>query len=155
MLAQLNLNEYFVDELAFVANHDHVSSGTRTAALDMDFDISRNPSKPLEFMISMTVDINRRDEDFQNSDYRVHLKLTGFFSFTDGTTEETISSMIAPNGLSILYGVARGTVANATATSWNGKFVLPAMNLTELIKQKAEAVTKTQKPTRKLRKKHT
>ena len=61
--------------------------------------------------------------------------------------------MIAHNGLSIHYGVARGTVSDATATSWHGKFVLPAVNFVELAKQKAEAVQKGQKVVRKGKKK--
>lgn len=153
MQAQLNLNDYYLDELSFVVNREHVPSATLCGTIDLDFDISRNSDNPLDFMISLMVDINPREEDFQKCDYRIHLKLTGFFSFADGTKEETISSMIAPNGLSMLYGVARGVVADATAISWHGKFVLPSMNLVEIIKQKSEAVAKAEKPARKTKKK--
>lgn len=153
MQAQLNLNDYYLDEFSFVVNREHVPSETLCGTIDPDFDISRNSDNPLDFMISMTVDINPREEDFQKCDYRIHLKLTGFFSFIDGTKEETISNMIAPNGLAMLYGVARGVVADATAISWHGKFVLPSMNLTEVIKLKAETASKMEKALKKTRKK--
>lgn len=61
--------------------------------------------------------------------------------------------MIAPNGLSMLYGVARGVVANATAMSWHGKFVLPSLNLIEIIKRKSEAESEKGNKTRKTKKK--
>lgn len=57
--------------------------------------------------------------------------------------------MIAHKGISILYGVVRGTVADATATGWNGKFVLLTVNFVELVKQKAGVVEKGQKLVRK------
>jgi preprotein translocase subunit SecB len=153
MLAQLNLNDYFIDEFRFAANRDHEAGGTTSGTIDIDFDISRSGETPLDFMISLVVDINPRDEDFERGEYRIHLKLSGFFSFTEGVSEDMINSMIAHNGLSILYGVARGTVADATATSWHGKFVLPGVNFIELIKQKAEAAQKGKKTPRKVRKK--
>ncbi len=149
MQAQLNLNDYYIDEFSFVANRDHVPSEKICGTIDLDFDISRNPDNPLDFMISMRVDINPREEDFQKCDYRIHLKLSGFFSFVEGTEDETIRNMIAPNGLSMLYGVARGVVASATALSWHGKSVLPSMNLIEIIRRKGEISSKGEKTKRK------
>lgn len=152
MQAQLNLGDYYLDEFSFDANREHVPSQTRCGTLDLDFDINRNADNPLDFMISMTVDINSLKEDFEKCDYCIHLKLTGFFSFADGTSEDTISRMIAPSGLAMLYGVARGVVADATAISWHGKFVLPSMNLIEVIRRKSESAGKAKKPARRVKK---
>ena len=153
MQAQLNLNDYYINEISFVVNRDHVPSETVCGTIDLDFDIKRNSDNPLNFMIDLRVDINPREEDFDKCDYRIHLTLSGFFSFESGITEEAISNMIAPNGLSMLYGVARGVVANATAMSWHGKFVLPSLNLIEIIKRKSEAESEKGNKTRKTKKK--
>lgn len=153
MLAQLNLNDYYIDEFAFAANRDHERGDAATGTLGVDFDIKRSAESSLDFMITLVVDVNQRDEDFERSNYRIHLKLSGFFSFVEDVSEEMINGMIHHNGLSMLYGVARGTVADATATSWHGKFVLPGVNFIELIKQKAEAAQKGEKAVRKGRKK--
>lgn len=153
MQAQLNLDDYYIDEFSFVVNRDHVSKEVLCGTIDLDFDINRNSDRPLDFMIYLRVDINSSEEDFQRCEYRIHLALTGFFSFEEGTTEDTIKKMIAPNGLSMLYGVARGMVANATAMSWHGKFVIPSLNLIEIIKRKGEAASKKEKPARKIKKK--
>jgi len=153
MQAQLNLIDYYIDDLSFVANRDHVPTDTSCGTIEIDFDLSRNSDNPLDFKISLIVDVNSREEDFQKCDYQIHLTMSGFFTFTEGTTEDTIMNMIAPNGLTILYGLARGMVANATAMSWHGKFVLPALNLIEIIKQKGEALSKPEKPRAKTKKK--
>ncbi len=153
MQAQLNLDDYYIDEFSLVVNRDHVSKEIHCGTIDLDFDINRNSDRPLDFMICLRVDINSSEEDFQKCEYRIHLDLTGFFSFEEGTTEDTIKKMIAPNGLSMLYGVARGLVANATAMSWHGKFVVPSLNLIEIIRRKGEAASKKEKPARKIKKK--
>jgi len=46
--------------------------------------------------------------------------------------------MIAPNGLAILYGIARGTVTHMTGCSRFGKIVLPSVNFIELIRRKGQ-----------------
>jgi len=149
MQAQLNVNDYFIDEFAFTANRELERGGADTGSINIDFDIRRSGDDPLDFMITLVVDINHDDEDFERGDYRIHLKLSGFFRFDERVSEEQINGMIAHNGLSMLYGVARGTVADATATSWHGKFVLPGVNFIEVIKQKAEAGKKGRKQGRK------
>lgn len=153
MLAQLNLNDYYIDEFAFAANRDHEKGGTTSGTLGVDFDIKCSAESSLDFMISLVVDVNPLDADFERGEYRIHLKLSGFFSFDKDVSEDMINRMIHHNGLTMLYGVARGTVADATATSWHGKFVLPGVNFIELIKQKSEAAQKGQKAVRKVRKK--
>lgn len=143
MLAQLNFNEYFIDEFSLAVNRTFESGEARTGTIDVDFDIKRSGDNPLDFMVTLLVYLNKSDEAFHRADYRIFLKLTGYFSFNEGVTEEAINGMIAPNGLSMLYGVARGIVSNTTATSWHGKLMLPAINFVELIQQKVMTEKKT------------
>ena len=109
--AQLNIKEYFVDEISIKANPDYQRKEPAKNNVKVDHDIRRNNSNPLEFMIQMTIIANNEKTDFCKADYCVILKLTGFFEFAAGTDEETINRMIGPSGLSILYGIARGIVA--------------------------------------------
>jgi hypothetical protein len=62
-----------------------------------------------------------------------------------------IDAMIAHDDVPMLYGVARNTAADTTATSWYGKFVLTGVNSIGLIKQKAEMGKKGEKAGRKAR----
>jgi hypothetical protein len=48
-----------------------------------------------------------------------------------------IEKMIPLNGLAILYGIARGVVAQATANSSNEKFILPTVNLVEATRNRS------------------
>lgn len=148
MQAQLNLNDYYINEYSFTVNRNHISGEKLCGSIDFDFDISRNSSHPLDFMINIVIDLNSGEEDFQKCNYRIHLNITGFFSFEDGSTEDTIKKMIAPSGLAMLYGVSRGIVSSTTAMSWHGTFVLPSLNLIEIIKRKVEDSSAPQKKTR-------
>ena len=58
MLAQLNFNEYCIDEFSVVANRDYVPVDAHSIAIDVDFDIRRNAENPLDFMVSLMVDLN-------------------------------------------------------------------------------------------------
>lgn len=141
MLALLNLVEYFVDELSLVANKEMVPGENLPVELDVDFDISRNSANPCEFYVSLMVNLNQSEKAFRGNCYKVSLKLSGFFRFDEVVNEENISAMISHNGLAMLYGIARATIAQATATSWHGKYLIPGVNFVELIKQKAEAAS--------------
>jgi preprotein translocase subunit SecB len=140
MLAQLNLDEYFVDEISVKANTNYIEDEVVSGAIkEPEFFIQRNSENGLKFLVSMTIDVNREREDFEATNYQIHVKINGFFSFVEGTDEEMINKMIAPSGLSILYGVARGVVAQFTANCRYGKFLLPSLNISAILKAKANA----------------
>lgn len=149
MQALLDINEYFVDELSVRTNHDFSKKDQSSGGIKVDFDIKRNNTNPLEFMIPMTIAVNSDESNFAIAEYQISLKISGFFGFAEGTDEETINRMIGPSGLAILYGVARGVVAQATGNCWHGKFILPAMNFVELLKEKASSATPSGKKQKK------
>ncbi|GBD99038.1 protein-export protein SecB [bacterium BMS3Abin07] len=136
MPALLDIDEYFVEELTVKSNPQYVKEASEGGEVGISFDIKRKGKEPL-FMISMSIKINKSKETFSLVPYRLSLKINGFFSFPEGTDEETIKKMIGLNGLVILYGIARGVVAQATANCLHGKFILPSMNFVELVKKKA------------------
>jgi preprotein translocase subunit SecB len=137
MLALLNFDEYFVEEVYVKANPKFEKKDWNEGAIAISFDIKRKEMEP-NFMIPMAIKLNHAKKDSLNAPYQIILRITGFFSFPKGTDEETIHKMIGLNGLSILYGVARGVVAQATANCPHGKFILPSVNFIELMKSKAK-----------------
>lgn len=144
MLAQLNINEYFVDNVIVQTNNKFKRTDTGTCRINVDYHIKRNNDNPLDFMISMLIELNKNDDDFDLAEYRILLNLTGFYSFTEGAEEPTINNMIAPSGLSILYGVARGVVSQLTGNCRYGKFILPTLNFMEIIKNKAKKLAEAE-----------
>lgn len=139
MQALLDINDYFVDELSVRTNHDFSKKDQSSGEIKVDFDIKRNNTSPLEFMIPMTIAVNNNESSFAVAEYQISLKITGFFGFAEGADEETVNRMIGPSGLAILYGVARGVVAQATGNCWHGKFILPSMNFVEMLRDKASS----------------
>ncbi len=139
MQALLNIDDYFVEEFSIRTNPNYKKAEAEQGGLEISFDIKRKGTEP-RFMILMQIDLNKSKKAFSSAAYQISLKISGFFSFVEGTPEETMNKMIGLNGLSILYGVSRGIVAQATANCPHGKFILPSMNFVVLLKKKAQAV---------------
>ena len=59
--------------------------------------------------------------------YQILAEITGLFSFPAETTVETREQLIRLNGVSILYGILRGLIANTTAMFPGGPFVAPTV----------------------------
>jgi preprotein translocase subunit SecB len=136
MQSLLNINDYFVEELRVKTNVAHKEgTSAEEGALETSVGIKRKGKEP-HFMIQMKIELNRDKADFDKARYYVYLDISGFFNFAEGTDEETIRKMIGLNGPAILYGVARGVVAQATANCQHGKFVLPAMNFVKALRRK-------------------
>lgn len=134
MQALLNINDYVVEEMMVKGNADYQKPAKeQEGQIDIAFNARRKGKEPL-FMITMMIELNKSKKAFANNAYYVYLKINGFFAFTKEADEVTMQKMISLNGLVMLYGIARGVVAQATANGAHGKFVLPAVNFVELIK---------------------
>lgn len=146
MQAQLNLDEYFVDELVIRKNINYDREKPIIGDYFIDFDILRHDKNPLMFKLSMFIELNKNDD---NSPYYILMKLSGFFSYADETDDDYIKKTIALNAPSILYGVARGIIAQVTGNYEYGKFILPAVNFIEILKRKSDTKKLKGKTTRK------
>jgi len=142
MQPPLELQDFWIDELIIQANKEF--KPTKTAnwiAPEIGFEILKAPRKK-EFLICMKINMAREEKIPTHTPYQIGIILSGLFRFVKGTNQETINKMIAPNGLAILYGMARSTIAQATACGRNGKFLFPAVNLIEVIRLKAKNLDK-------------
>lgn len=74
----------------------------------------------------------------ENPPYSLHLDIVGYFTFLPGTSDDVMIRMVHLNGSSMLYGIARGFVGQATGAARHGQFLLPAVNFIALLKQRAE-----------------
>lgn len=138
----LKIDQYFVDEVHIRVNPQYrePKKASHEAKLTALIGIKRRGKLP-EFMINIEVEVNKSEADFRVNPYYIFLKITGFFSFTEGTDEQTIERMIPLNGPAILYGIARGVVAQATGSSIHDKFILPTVNFVEVTKRQAKKKT--------------
>lgn len=133
----LDIRQYEVETFAFYAHPDFDSSRDNLGALDVNFNITQNAEEEREFRIDMKVRLAEKgDRPDENAPYSITLDIVGYFLFAAGTSEDLMFRMIYANGASILYGVARGFVGQATGAAKYGQFVLPAVNFVELMKRR-------------------
>lgn len=135
----LDVQLYHVLELHFAAREEYAADQISSAGINVDFDVQRSDSNPHEFRITMTIGLAEGDyapED--NPPYTISLRIVGYFIFVAGTEETKMQRMIHLNGSSILYGIARGLIGQATGASIHGQFVLPAVNFVSLVQSRAD-----------------
>jgi len=75
--------------------------------------------------------------------YEFRLHLWGVFSFEPDTPQEKQEYIIHMSGPAMLYGIARGIIAQATALGPHGKYTLPSINFIELMEREAKKANKT------------
>ena len=66
--------------------------------------------------------------------YAIGCEIVGFFRFEDATLDaQKKATFLRMNGTNILLGILRGQLANITGSFPHRKFVLPAVNIRELV----------------------
>lgn len=135
MLSQLNIIEYFVEEIILKTNLEYNKEISSTEDISVDFDIFQNEENRLLYKVTMVIEIGRSRN---NSPYYIFLKLSGIFSYEKNTNKEYIDKTINLNAPSMLYGIARGVISQITASSLYGKFILPSVNFIEILKRKTK-----------------
>jgi preprotein translocase subunit SecB len=138
----LDINEYCIRELTIKENPTYKPKKIHEGTAKISHDILRK-SPDLDFMINMKVRIGTPTKMSETEPYYISITISGLFNFTEKTDESTIAKMIQLNGLSILYGITRGIVAQATSSYLHGQYVLPTINFVEMLKrQSAKRVPK-------------
>ena len=140
MIAQLQLQNFVVDQLTFKAALDEKEP--LSGLIGVDFEVKAHAKDKNSYLMIMQVDLNKGRAFKKNGGYQVQMQLVGWFKFTDGLDEEVKAKMLCTNASSILFGVARTIVAQLTGTLGKRKFILPAVNLLELAKSKVAATGK-------------
>lgn len=129
MIAPLQLDDYWIDTLEVNAVQDVTERPVAQSGVvpRLRFEIFRSPESA-SYLIEMSI-VSAKAHVARGVPYRLRLKLSGVFSFQPDTPEPTQTRMIYVNGPAILYGVARGIIAQATGAARHGKYVLPSVNL--------------------------
>lgn len=131
----LSIDNYFVDELYVRALQNDKPAAPQCGDVGISFDIMKNQEAPM-YWIMMTIVMGADEKS--KLPYHIKLVLSGFYHFPDDLDQETTGKYLSSNALVILYGIARGIIGQATATSRYGKCVLPAVNFVEIVQKKLE-----------------
>ncbi len=141
MISSLQLNNYFVEELSVRGNpvFEPIGADRNAGQISCSVDMAKGVADDDgNYRIGITVTVRPAITRPALDPYEISLRVVGFFSFLPAPDmkSEDKDRMATLNGSSILYGLARGLVAQTTGVGEFGKYFLPGVNFVELIKNK-------------------
>lgn len=133
------LERYILDAIAVAPNDAFDRKASKQSLhVETSIGIAPNTADPRRFMLRLEVKVGP-DENSQLTPpaYTVMIKGRAFFAFKKNPSKDEADRFLQLNGVSILYGLLRGHVAQITAQGPYGQFLLPTLNFMELQKQAA------------------
>lgn len=141
MLSSMRLDDFKLGELVIEANPQFDREAQVVGELPInliDFDGSVSEEERC-FTFVLIIDLGAREATPNLPLLHVRVVVVGSFSFGKDASAELIEKVTPQNQLSALYGFARGIVANATALTPSGPYLLPSVNFYEIVKAKLAA----------------
>ena len=89
-----------------------------------------------EYNYKLTLCVKVIPEDFG---WKIDMEIAGIFTFPEGISAGDREGMIRVNGCTILYGILRGHLASVTGAFPSGPYVLPTVNMFEVVKRIEES----------------
>lgn len=141
MSCLFQLENYKIEHVVVVLNEEYDASlPTHTGNIASSLNVAPHKKDPLRYRLTLDVRIDpteKREKEF--FPYRVAIKGRAAFAFKDGCSREEIDKFMRLNGAAILYGLLRAQIAQITAQSVHGQFLLPTMNFAEAAKDEPKA----------------
>lgn len=139
MLSLLRLNKAYVERLVVKASmapgigqqEDYkvvVSHSTPTAQ-------TGGNARILHLTVRLRPSADGDDERMTSFD-EIAVSLLGVFAFADDATDDDKAKLFPVNAVSILFGLARGVIAQATGMCPAGSFMLPPVNVVAAAKKR-------------------
>lgn len=144
----LRVESFRFEELNIAPVAD-VHEAPAPGAVDADFDFFIHPTEPERFAVGLSIKLvasprNHYDQPIVNL---IHARAVGYFRATEAVPEP-LPRQLAANGLAILYGILRGVMA--TSMAWfDCDTILPGVNFTQLLAEKAAVDEDEHLPTSK------
>jgi preprotein translocase subunit SecB len=147
MLSALQLDDYIVDELRLETSQLYLTDPEKAQALDEEdtedeigfgFELFTDSEANHVLGLRMVVDVNGDIEGWtEEHRYRARISVVGQFSFQDDRDDrppaDEIFRFFMQSSISILYGVIRTRLADATSGQPYSKLMLPTMDFTPFI----------------------
>ncbi len=102
--------------------------------VDLDFDAFKVKDKKDTYLLKLSLKVNHSKK--VNFAFKVSLSLSGIFTFLEPVDEERKTQYLLHNGLSILYGFARGYLFSKLDPFHPDHRILPTINLLDIIRRK-------------------
>ena len=89
-----------------------------------------------EYNYKLTLGVKMIPERFG---WSIDVEIVGIFSFSPETSLNDMEGIVRVNGCTILYGLLRGHLASVTGAFPSGPYVLPTVNMLEVVKRIEES----------------
>jgi preprotein translocase subunit SecB len=140
MISPLRLDGYRIDRLTVQANADFDRRDESTGTIDVTPQHFRHKEEENVHQLELTVVFGALDGDAAGAPYLGEIVGRAFFHLQgESQDEEANARLVLLNGSAILYGLLRGQIAQVTALSHHGAFLLPPVNLVETFRAKFES----------------
>ena len=141
MSCQLRLDHYQIEYVAVAQNDGYDAAlSSHTGDISSSINISPHKKDPSRYRLRLEVQVKptaKKEKEF--FPYQVAIKGRAFFDIKDASSPEETNKFLRLNGAAILYGLLRAQVAQITAQSVHGQFLLPTMNFVEAAKAEPKA----------------
>ena len=137
MISLMRLDRFWLEEMILeTALEDNSETDEYTYDIkEIDFDVKKNRQSSalrVRLLVEIIADENPRIYGVK----RLRVALWGQFSFAENAEEDFIQQVTPENQLAILYGLARGLVANLTGATAAGTFLLPSVDFHAITAEK-------------------
>jgi len=136
-LETFNLSKLHVEALNSSDNNEF--SAMHSFAYDV---LCRKDEPRIKKLVMQYSLVPNQEDEKPRCPYAINVEIEGVFSFPDVTPDDKIDYLCRVNGLTILYGILRGEIANVTGSFKKGKFILPTVMMQDVVqdieKRKAE-----------------
>jgi len=140
MNTPLQLSGYCIDRLKVEANPTFDGRQERNVAITVGPRAARHATDPSKHQIELSVTFGRVKGDPKGAPYVGAIGARAFFTLdASDLTESEQARLVLLNGSAILLGLLRAQVAQVTALSSYGVFLLPPVNLVEAFRAQVEA----------------
>lgn len=134
------LDDYQIETVAVAQNEGFDGSlHAHTGEISSSINIAHHMKEPNKYRLTLKIEVKpklKMEKEF--FPYLIAIKGRAFFIFKTPCPRDEAERTLRLNGASILYGLLRAQVAQITAQSVYGQFLLPAMNFLELDKERQE-----------------
>lgn len=150
--AQIQLTNYFVSELQFVANREFkkdTPSSITAGELQVAHEVSPKAEDKRQWQITMRIALNASPES--NSPYSFLVEMIGFISVAESVTDDYIERFARINGTSLVFAAAREIIRGATSRGPFPPLLLPTVTFWEPkpqppLPEEISGATHTEKP---------
>lgn len=136
--SQLIFKEFYIlaSSLISIPLEDESDGLINDFSIDIDFDIYKSEEIENEFRIIVSIDGN--DDENPTPGYCFGIIIEGYFGFDfdKKNDQNEIDVLLTRSAIPILIGQLRNYLSTITAMSPYGKYILPSIDMNDLLEQK-------------------